>query len=111
MQASPASFKSHKLLAYALHESDAEHANIDAVIEEAEKGLAPLNALPDSRNNADSYLRTGGYYAERGERLRQSSTQRRAPRHTGAPWNCYCGAGRWRRRRRMANPIRRGSRP
>ncbi len=73
VQASPASFKSHKLLAYALHESDAEHANIDAVIEEAERGLAPLNPLPDSRNNADSYLRTGGYYAERGERLRQAS--------------------------------------
>jgi tetratricopeptide (TPR) repeat protein len=74
VQASPASFKSHKLLAYALHESDAEHANIDAAIEEAEKGLAPLNALPDARNNADSYLRTGSYYAERGERLRQRST-------------------------------------
>ncbi len=73
VRASPASFKSHKLLAYALHESDAEHANIDAVIEEAEKGLAPLNPLPDSRNNANSYLRTGGYYAERGERLRQAS--------------------------------------
>ncbi len=73
VQASPASFKSHKLLAYALHESDVEHANIDAVIEEAEKGLAPLNALPDARNNADSYLRTGGYYAERGERLQQKS--------------------------------------
>jgi tetratricopeptide (TPR) repeat protein len=70
--AAPESFKSHKLLAYALHESDPGHGNIDQVIEEAEKGLAPLNALPDARNNADSYLRTGGYYAERGERLRQS---------------------------------------
>jgi hypothetical protein len=69
---SPESFKSHKLLAYALHESDPGHGNIDQVIEEAEKGLVPLNALPDARNNADSYLRTGGYYAERGERLRQS---------------------------------------
>jgi tetratricopeptide (TPR) repeat protein len=78
VQASPASFKSHKLLADALHESDAGHANIDAVIEEAEKGLAPLNALPDVRNNADSYLRTGGYYAERGERLRQSAPQESA---------------------------------
>lgn len=28
--------------------------------------------MPDSRSNADSYLRTAGYYAERGERLRQS---------------------------------------
>ena len=70
IEASPASFKSHKLLAYALHEAASGHANIDRVIEEAEKGLAPLNALPDSRSNADSYLRTGGYYAELGERLR-----------------------------------------
>ena len=72
VEASPGSFKSHKLLAYALHEADPGHANIDRVIEEAEKGLVPLSALPDSRSNADSYLRTGGYYAERGERLRQS---------------------------------------
>ena len=70
--ASPESFKSHKMLAWALHESDPGHGNIDQVIEEAEKGLVPLDALPDSRNNADSYLRTGEYYAERGERLRQS---------------------------------------
>lgn len=68
---SPDSFKSHKLLAYALHEADPS-GNNDRVIEESEKGLVPLNQLPDSRNNADSYLRTGGYYAERGERLRQS---------------------------------------
>jgi protein O-mannosyl-transferase len=72
VEASPRSFKSHNLLALALHEADPGHANIDRVIEEAEKGLAALNALPDSRNNADSYLRAGGYYAERGERLRQS---------------------------------------
>ncbi|MCX6626218.1 MAG: tetratricopeptide repeat protein, partial [Candidatus Solibacter sp.] len=69
--ASPGSYKSHKLLAYALHESDPGHANIDDVIAVAEKGLGPLNALQDWRNNADSYLRTGGYYAERGERLKQ----------------------------------------
>jgi protein O-mannosyl-transferase len=72
VEASPESFKSHKLLAYALHESDPSRANIDLVIGESEKGLLPLQALPDSRSNADSYLRTGGYYAERGERLRQS---------------------------------------
>jgi tetratricopeptide (TPR) repeat protein len=69
--ASPASFKSHKLLAYALHEADPGRGNIERVIEEAEKGLTPLGALPDSRNNADSYQRTAGYYAERGEGLRE----------------------------------------
>jgi len=68
--ASPGSFKSHKLLAWAMHEADPGHGNIDGVIEEAEKGLAPLTELPDARSNADSYRRTGGYYAERGERLR-----------------------------------------
>ena len=72
VEASPASFKAHKLLAYALHENDTGDANLDPVIGEAEKGLAPLHSLPDSKNNADSYLRTGGYYAERGERLLRS---------------------------------------
>jgi tetratricopeptide (TPR) repeat protein len=69
----PESFKSHKLLAYALHESDAR-GNIDRVIEEAEKGLAPLNPLPDLRNNADSYLRTAGYYSERGDLMKPSNS-------------------------------------
>ncbi len=70
VEVSPGSFKSHKLLAWAMHEADPGHGNIDGVIEEAEKGLAPLRELPDARSNADSYRRTGGYYAERGERLR-----------------------------------------
>jgi hypothetical protein len=70
VEASPGSFKSHKLLAWAMHEAEPGHGNIDAVIEEAEKGLAPLKELPDTRSNADSYQRTAGYYAERGERLR-----------------------------------------
>jgi tetratricopeptide (TPR) repeat protein len=72
VEAAPNSFKSHKLLAYALHEVDPSHANIASVIDSAEKGLQPLKLLPDLRNNADSYLRTGGYYAERGELLRTS---------------------------------------
>jgi protein O-mannosyl-transferase len=72
VNSSPESFKSHKLLAYALHEADPSRANIDLVIEESEKGLVPLQALPDTRSNADSYLRTAGYYVERGERLGQS---------------------------------------
>ena len=66
--ASPQSFKAHKLLAYALHEGGA--GNLAEAIDEAEKGLVPLKGLDDSRSNADSYLRTGGYYAERGDELR-----------------------------------------
>ena len=71
VEASPGSFKAHNLLAYALDEADPSHGNIDRVIEEADKGLAVLAALPDARNNANSYLRAGSFYAERGERLRQ----------------------------------------
>src|ERR1017187_3146319 len=71
VEASPGSFKAHNLLAYALDEADPSHGNIDRVIEEADKGLAVLAALPDARNNANSYLRAGSFCAERGERLRQ----------------------------------------
>jgi tetratricopeptide (TPR) repeat protein len=74
VEASPGSFKSHKLLAWAMHEADPGHANIDTVIEEAEKGLAPLRDLPDARSNADSYQRTAAYYAERGERPQLGDT-------------------------------------
>ncbi len=66
VQSSPASFKSHKLLAYGLHEADAR-GNLDRVIEETEASLRVLDPLPDARNNADSYQRAGGYYMERAE--------------------------------------------
>ncbi|MEO8370660.1 MAG: hypothetical protein ABI806_15865 [Candidatus Solibacter sp.] len=65
VSASPGSFKAHKLLAFALHEG----GKLDEAIAEAEKGLVPLKGLDDRRNNADSYMRTGGYYAERGYAL------------------------------------------
>jgi tetratricopeptide (TPR) repeat protein len=71
VEASPGSFKAHNMLANALYDADPGHANIDQTIQEAEKGLAPLTVLPDLRNNADSYLRAGSFYAERGEGLRQ----------------------------------------
>jgi tetratricopeptide (TPR) repeat protein len=66
VQTSPESFKSHKMLAAALYDSDPSHANIGRVIEEAEKGLAVLDPLPDSRNNADAYRRASSYYVMKG---------------------------------------------
>ena len=66
VKASPASFKSHKLLAYALHEADVR-GNLDRVIEESEASLNVLSGLPDELNNADSYQRAGGYYMEKSE--------------------------------------------
>ncbi len=66
VNAATESFKAHKMLAFALHEG----GRLDEAIAEADKGLVPLKDLDDARNNADSYMRTGGYYAERGDGLR-----------------------------------------
>ena len=71
VEASPGSFKSHNLLAYAMADAEGGHTNLEGAIAEAEKGLAVLAGLPDARNDASSYLRAGGFYAERGARLRQ----------------------------------------
>ena len=68
LAASPASFKSHKWAA-GLYDSDPGRFTIDQVLAEAEKSLAILDPLPDRLNNADSYLRSGGYYLTKGDQL------------------------------------------
>jgi tetratricopeptide (TPR) repeat protein len=67
----PASFKTHKMRANALLEADPSHANLDQVIDEAERSLAILDSLPPARNNFDTYERTAGYYFMKGDRGRQ----------------------------------------
>ena len=62
VQASPQSYKSHKLYANALFQS---HAPIDSVLAEAEKSLAILAPLPDLRNNADTWRRVAEWYLEK----------------------------------------------
>jgi hypothetical protein len=74
VRTSPRSYKSHKMLAAALYESDAGPKNVARAIEESEKSLAILNALPDSQNNPESYRRTAVYYMDSGagyERARE----------------------------------------
>ncbi|MGP8247961.1 MAG: hypothetical protein ACLQVN_26040 [Bryobacteraceae bacterium] len=66
---SPDSYKTHKLLAGALYESDPTHANIDRVIAEAERSLAILSPVADWHNNPDSYRRAGEYYRTKGDLL------------------------------------------
>ena len=66
---SPHSFKSHSLLAASLYEADPSHSNIDAVIAEADKGLAILEPVADWHNSPDSYSRAGGYYLTKAELL------------------------------------------
>jgi tetratricopeptide (TPR) repeat protein len=66
VRTSPKSYKGHALLASALYES---HAGIDTVIAEAEKGLGPLDGLPDLSNFAPPYQQAGLYYLTKGDAL------------------------------------------
>ena len=66
VRAAPESYKGHTLLASALFDS---HADIDGVIAEAEKSLAPLQPLPDVRNYAPPYQQAGLYYLAKGDAL------------------------------------------
>jgi tetratricopeptide (TPR) repeat protein len=67
IRSTPNSAKAHKLMAHSLFDSDASHSNIDQVIAEAEKALAILDPLPDSRNTPDAYLWAGFYYVTKNE--------------------------------------------
>ncbi len=67
VRTSPLSYKAHALLADALYRADATHGNIDRVVEEAEKSIAPLDPLPDFENVPAAYLAAGEYYLTKGD--------------------------------------------
>src|SRR5213079_3352570 len=71
VQVSPGSYKTHKLLANALFESQAP---VDQVLAEAERSLAILTPLPDLRNNADTWLRAAKWHLSKND----SASARRA---------------------------------
>jgi protein O-mannosyl-transferase len=71
VRTSPNSFKTHKLLAAVLYESDPNHSNIDRITSEADKSMALLDSLPDALNEAEAYLWPGAYHLVKGDRLRQ----------------------------------------
>ena len=78
VEVSPRSFKTHYRLAEALYESDSGHAGIDGVVEEAEKSLAILNALPDDRNTPTVYRSAGRYYLAKADRLQGKGSDGKA---------------------------------
>ncbi len=71
LKTSPNSFKVRKMLANNLFHADASHSRMDEAITQAEIGLAMLDPLPNSENNAESYSAAGGYYIARGDLLRR----------------------------------------
>ncbi len=64
---SPASFKTHDLLANVLFASDPSRSNMDRVIQESERALAILDPLPDDRKPADPYRFAANRYMARGD--------------------------------------------
>jgi protein O-mannosyl-transferase len=67
IKSSPGSFKVHRLLAASLFQSDAEHSNIDRVIDEANKSLAVLKTLPDNRSVPTPWQEAATYYFAKGD--------------------------------------------
>jgi tetratricopeptide (TPR) repeat protein len=78
VKTSPNSFKVRKMAAFQLYRADASHANLDQVIDNAEKGLAVLDSVPNPATNidgiasvAEAYRFAAEYYYTRGNLLRR----------------------------------------
>jgi len=61
----PASAKAHRALAEALYDADPTRQNIDAVIAEADRSVALLEALPDEQNTFQAFRQAGAYYLDK----------------------------------------------
>jgi tetratricopeptide (TPR) repeat protein len=61
---SPNSAKAHRALAEALYDADPTRANIERVIEHAERSVALLDSLPDELNSFQSYRQAAAYYLD-----------------------------------------------
>ncbi len=69
VESSPASFKTHQMLAEALYAADPARTDLEPILVEAEKALAILKNVPDARNTAEIYRFTGDCYLTRGDQL------------------------------------------
>ena len=73
VRTSPQSFKVHRLLATTLYESDSSGTSLDRAIQEAEKAMAIVDPLPDTRNEAKVYRMAGKFYILKGDSLRDEN--------------------------------------
>ena len=69
VRTSPNSFKVHEVLASVLYANGAAGSNLDGAIEEADRAVAILDSLPDSRNTPKAYRNAGGLHLAKGESL------------------------------------------
>ncbi|HEY6987208.1 MAG TPA: DUF1736 domain-containing protein, partial [Bryobacteraceae bacterium] len=71
--ASPNSFKTHRLLAVALFQSQPDYSNIDQVLEESNKSVAILKTLPDRRNIPSPWNEAAASHLAKGDSLHGAS--------------------------------------
>jgi hypothetical protein len=67
VQVSPASFKTHRSLAYALNEKYPRGERLNTEIAEIDRGLEIVDSLPDVQNTAMTYTHAGAYYRLKGD--------------------------------------------
>lgn len=75
VEASPNSFKTHRLLAVALFQSQPDYSNIDRVLEESNKSLAILGTLPDERDVPSPWNEAAAYHVAKGDSLHGGSSE------------------------------------
>lgn len=75
VKASPHSFKTHRLLAVALFQSQPDYSNIDHVLRESNKSLAILKTLPDNRDIPSPWNEAAAYHLAKGDSLHGSSNE------------------------------------
>jgi tetratricopeptide (TPR) repeat protein len=75
VQASPQSFKVHRLLAVALFQAQPDYSNIDRVIDESNKGLVILKTLPDNLDVPSPWNEAAAYQLAKGDSLHGASKE------------------------------------
>jgi tetratricopeptide (TPR) repeat protein len=69
VEAAPHSFRTHLSLSSALYRKDPDFFNGERAVEEAERGAAIANSLPDNKNSPYVAVILGGIYFARGDSL------------------------------------------
>jgi tetratricopeptide (TPR) repeat protein len=75
VKTSPNSFKTHRLLAVALFQSQPDYSNIDYVLDESNKSLAILKTLPDQRDIPSPWNEAAAYRLAKGDSLHGASSE------------------------------------
>jgi len=78
VRTSPNSFKVHERLASLLYANRAEGSNRERAIKEAERSVAILDSLPDSRNNPVVYRMAGSFHLAKGDYLHERDSSESA---------------------------------